>query len=127
MKKRISAIVLVLAMIFSISASASVLRWKNDIDLTPDVAFSGIKATCSIIVSTGDDTAKVSGSMTLSKGGTTICTWSGLSGSGDPIVFSKACTNTQIVKGTYTLSYNLTVSGIHGTDYISDSDTFTYR
>lgn len=126
MKKRISALVLVLAMIFSISASASVLRWNNDIDITPDVTFSGIKATCYLDVSTNDSTATISGSMTLSKGSTTICTWSGLSGKGDT-TFTKSCTNTSIVPGTYTLSYNLTVKGVRGTDYISDSFNFIYR
>ncbi|BDF69236.1 hypothetical protein CE91St41_02170 [Oscillospiraceae bacterium] len=126
MKKRISAIALVLAMIFSISASAAVLRWDSGATIAPDVTFSGIKATCVLDITTGDDNATVTGSMTLSKGGTTICTWSGLSGSGDP-TFSKSCTNTQIVPGTYTLSYNLTIKSSLGTDRISDSATFVYR
>ena len=126
MKKRMSAIVLVLAMIFSISASAAVPRWNSGATITPEVYFSGIKATCALDITTGDSNAAITGSMTLSRGGTTICTWSDLSGKGDP-TFSRSCTSTQIVKGTYTLSYSITIKSSLGTDYISDSDTFTYR
>lgn len=126
MKKRISAIVLVLAMIFSISASAITPRYNNDIDIIPDVSFSGIKATCVLDITTGDSSATITGSMTLSKGSTTICTWSDLSGKGDPI-FSRSCTSTQIVTGTYTLSYNLTVKGVNGTDHVKNSVNFVYR
>ncbi len=126
MKKRISAVALILAMIFSISASAAVLRYKNDVDITPNATFSGIKATCTLVITTGDSSATTTGSMTLSKGNTTICTWSGLSGKGDP-TFTKSCTSTLVVPGTYTLSYDLTVKGTKGTDYISDSFTFVYR
>ena len=126
MKKRISVLVLVLAIIFSISASASVLRWDSGATIAPDASFSGIKATCSLSITTVDDNASVTGSMTLSKGGTTICTWSDLSGTGSPM-FSRSCTSTKIVPGTYTLSYNLTIKSSLGTDRISDSATFVYR
>lgn len=126
MKKRISAIALTLAMIFSISASASVFRWDSGATITPEVYFSGIKATCGLDITTGDNNATITGSMTLARGGTTICTWNDLSGKGDP-TFSRSCTSTQIVKGTYTLSYNITIKSSLGTDRISDSDTFTYR
>ena len=125
MKKRMSAIVLVLAIIFSISASAAVPRWNSGATIIPDVSFSGIKATCSLDITTADKNASITGSMTLSKGGTTICTWNDLSGKGSPI-FSRSCTSTKIVSGTYTLSYNLVITSSLGTDRISDSDTFTY-
>lgn len=118
MKKRISALVFALAIIFSISASAAT-RTNNPILVTPTVVATSSDVTCTLDVSSDSGSVTVSGTVTLYKDGSRIASWS---------VTSPNFEKTYIPggKGTYRMDYSITVKGSAGTDRLSGSEKDTY-
>ena len=120
MKKRVSALVLALALVFSVSAAAVTTRYTNPIDVWPDIVASRSGVKCSVdIAPTPGTRLTVSGTVTLYRDGEYVTTWSVSSPE-----FKETYTPT--LRGTYRMDYNITVKGPAGTDHLTGSKTDTY-
>ena len=118
MKKRVSALVLALIIVFSVSAVAAVPRNVNPIDLVPSMRASSSGVTCSLKI-TAYATVTVSGTVTLYRNDSYVTSW--------PVTglrFNE--TYTPVSKGTYRMDYDITVKGSAGSDHLTGSDEVTY-
>lgn len=105
MKKRTTAVILVVLLVLSISAYAIDARYAS---VYPSLAFNGTTATCRAIVEADNSTDTISASISLKQGSTVVKSWTA-SGKGT-LDFSKTAT---VTKGsTYTLVVNATVAGV---------------
>ena len=120
MVKRVSAITLVLALIFSIGAAAATPRYVNPIDLNANVVASSSGVKCSVDI-TGTPGAKITatGTVTLYRDGKYLTSWSV-----DSLYFSE--TYTPVSRGTYRMDFDITVRGAAGTDHLTGSRSDTY-
>lgn len=119
MRKRISAAVLLLAMLFSVSAAAISPRWDSGARCTARVSFSGNSATCTLKVTTASSSDKITATITLTKDGRELASWVNYTGTGE-LEFSKSITNANVTSGTYRMSYHVVITGSGGTDTIDD-------
>lgn len=120
MKKRVSALVLALALLFSVSAAAATPRSKNPIDYVTSFTVNSSGAHCGVTITAYNVSVSVSGTVTLYKDGKYLTSWSVSSTS-----FSKTYTK-NITSGLYSMEYDLTVKGPYGTDSISGSVDYNY-
>lgn len=118
MKTRISALVLALTLVFSISASAAT-RTNNTFLASPGIKATSRGVICTMVISSADTSLTVSGTITLYKDNAYVTSWS-VSGRN----ISK--TYPQVSSGTYRMEFDLTIKGVDGTDYFSGSDEVTY-
>ena len=84
MKKKISALALVLVLLLSVTAFA---RWEGEDLCRPSLNFSGTTAVCTVRVSSDNSSAKINATVKFMRGGSTLATWP-LTGTGS--VASKA-------------------------------------
>ena len=120
MKKRVSALALALALIFSISAAAATPRFNNPINCSPTLTVTRSGATCEFDVIANGASVTVSGTISLYKDGAFLKSWSVNSTS-----FSETYTR-NISSGTYRMDYNVTVKGPYGTDSVKGSVSEDY-
>ena len=114
MKKRISVLVLMLALLASVTAHAAV-NWDGTFNCDRKLSFRGTTAECFVEVEANEDTARIDATVKLMRGGSTVATWP-LTGTGSAtLTETMGCTSGQ----TYTLQVTGTVSGSFGTDNIS--------
>lgn len=118
MKKRVSALVLALIMVFSVSAAAVAPRNVNPIDLVAEISASSSGVGCSIKI-TAYATVTVSGTVTLYRNDSYVTSWT-VTG----LRFNK--TYTPVSKGTYRMDYDITVKGSAGSDHLTGSTSDTY-
>ena len=108
MKKRISALVLVLALMASVTASA---RWEDTYTISPTLTFSGTTAVCGVTIIAENSSVDIDCTVKLMRGGSTIATWP-LSGKGQATLNkTMGCTSGQ--------TYTLQITGTVGRDSIS--------
>lgn len=119
MRKRVSALVLALAIIFSISATAATPRFVNPISSQAKLTLTSSGATCIVNISSFSSGLTVSGTVTLYRNDNYLTSWNV-----DSLYFSE--TYTPITKGNYRMDYNITVKGSAGTDYVTGSEKGTY-
>lgn len=117
MKKRVSALVFALALIFTISASAVSPRTINPMSHTERITASSSGVTCIVDITGSKLTA--SGTVTLYKNGSQVASWTVSS-----LYFSK--TYTPGGKGNYRMDYDITVKGPNGTDRLTGSESDNY-
>lgn len=120
MKKRVSALALALALIFSISAAAATPRYANPISYDASLVVTRSGATCELDIYPSGVKVTVSGTVTLYKDGNYQTSWSMSSTS-----FAKTYAK-NITSGLYSMEYDLTVKGPYGTDSISGSVDYNY-
>lgn len=120
MKKRISALILALALIFSVSAAAATPRLANPIRPKATLTVTGSGAQCELAINPSGVTVSVSGTVSLYRDGKFLDSWSVTSGS-----FSKTYTS-GITKGLYRMDYDVIVKGPYGTDSVEGSTTYDY-
>ena len=118
MKKRITALTLLLAMCMTLCAHAVEPRTWNDFDYRPILSVSGTTATAKVTV-TAESTAKITITATLYANGSSLATWT-TSGTGSATL-SKSWTKDAISKGNCELEYTITVRGSAGYDTVTDS------
>lgn len=120
MKKRVSALVLALAIIFSISAAAATPRNVNPFNHRAVVVASSSGVVCTLnILPTPGTKLTVSGTVTLYKNDSYLTSWSVTSTS-----FKQ--TYTPGAKGTYRMDFDITVKGSAGSDHVTGSTSDTY-
>lgn len=123
MKKRVSALLLALTLIFSVSAAATTpeTRAVNPITVTAQITVSRSGASCVVKITPRKPASKysVSGTVSLYKNGKFITSWTV-----DSLKFNK--TYTSVSKGTYRMDYDITVKGPAGSDHFTDSRSNTY-
>ena len=107
MKKRISALVLVLALMASVTASA---RWGETYACDRRLTFSGTTATCSVKVTANDSSTKINCTVKLMRGGT--ATW--------PLTGTGSATLTKTMGCTSGQTYTLQITGTCGADRINE-------
>jgi len=115
MKKKLSAVTLVVILVFSLSISAFA-RWNSTDICYTTLSFSGTTANCGLNVETINSSDKITAKLELKNpSGTVIKTWSNITGTG---YLSFGDTYSPVSKGTYTLVATVTVTGSNGTDNI---------
>ena len=119
MRKRVSALVLALAIIFSISATAATPRFVNPISSSAKLTLTSSGATCIVDISSISSGLTVSGTVTLYRDNKYLTSWSV-----DSLYFSE--TYTPIAKGKYRMDFNITVKGPSGSDRLTGSEEGTY-
>ena len=119
MKKRVSALFLALALIFSISAAAATPRAKNPFTHSERITASSRGVTCVVDISSDSVKLTASGTVSLYKDGGFLKTRTVNS-----LYFS--VTYTPGGKGTYRMDYNIIVKGPNGSDSLSGSKSDTY-
>ena len=125
MVKRILTMALVVAVLFSLSLSASA-RWDGADQCSVSLSFWGSTASCSAIITANERTAKVTASISLyrvnSNGTLSNCaTWPVKTGTGK---LSLSGSYSRAVSGnTYRLIVSGTIKDSTGTHSISASDT----
>ena len=108
MKKRISALVLVLALMASVTASA---RWDDAHSIDYSLTFSGTTAVCGVTIIAENSSVNIDCTAKLMRGGTIIESWP-LKGTGYvTLTGTKGCTSGQL--------YTLQITGNVGRDPIS--------
>ena len=108
MKKRISALVLVLALMASVTASA---RWDDAHSVDCSLTFSGTTAVCGVTITANNSSTNIDCTVKLMRGGSTIATWP-LTGTGYATLNkTMGCTSGQ--------TYTLQVTGTVGRDSIN--------
>lgn len=119
MKRRVSALVLALALIFSVSAAAVTSRANNPI--APDYGLTVTRsgALCELYINPSVKVS-VSGTVSLYRDGKFLDSWSVTSDS-----FSETYTGS-ITHGLYRMDYDVTVKGPYGTDSVKGSTTYDY-
>lgn len=120
MKKRVSALVLVLALIFSVSAAAVTPRSANPIRPKATLTVNSSGALCELEINPSGVTVSVSGTVSLYRDGNFVKSWSVTSDS-----FSETYTS-GITRGLYRMDYNVTVKGPYGSDSVKGSTTYDY-
>lgn len=118
MKKRVSALVLALALLFAVSAAAVTTRKVNPVDILPNVAASSSGVTCTVKI-TSFAAVSVSGTITLYRDNSYLTSWPI-----NDLEFEK--TYTPVRSGEYRMEYDITVKGAAGTDYLTGSEFDTY-
>lgn len=120
MKKRISALILAMALIFAVSAAAATPRAVNPIDVASSVSASSSGVTCSIRISAPPGSnITASGTVALYRNDGYVTSWAVNS-----LNFAK--TYTPALRGDYRMDYSITVKGSAGTDNLSGSEYDTY-
>lgn len=119
MKKRITALTLLLAMCMTLCAHAVEPRTWNDFTCRPIFSVSGTTATGKVTVRATDSTAKITITATLYADGSSLATWT-TSGTGSATL-NKSLTKDTISKGNCELKYTVTVRGSAGYDTVTDS------
>ena len=119
MKKRVSALVLTLALLFSVSAAAAVPRVVNPIVVTPKITVSSAGAICSVKITSDSSGLTASGTVSLYRDGKFVTSWPVSS-----LKFSQ--TYTPVVRGAYRMDYDITVKGPAGSDHLTGSASDTY-
>ena len=108
MKKRISALVLVLALMASVTASA---RWDDTHSIDYSLTFSGTTANCFVRIVANDTSTDIDCTVKLMRSGTIIASWP-LTGKGRAtLTETMGCTSGQL--------YTLQITGNVGRDPIS--------
>ena len=105
MKKRFLCLLMVIATLLMVTASAVEARTA---DAFPYISFNGTTATCTVTVSGDHMQDEISITMTLKRGNTVIDTWS-TTGNG---IVKMAETATVELNKTYTLVVDFTVNGV---------------
>lgn len=108
MKKRISALVLVLALMASVTASA---RWSDTGAIDCGLTFSGTTANCLVNIIANDSSTNINCTVKLMRGGSTIATW--------PLTGKGQATLTKTMGCTSGQTYTLQVTGTVGRDSIN--------
>lgn len=120
MKKRISAIVLALALLCSVSAAAATPRSSNPIKPKATLTVTSSGAQCKLAINPSGVTVSVSGTVSLYRDGEFLDSWSVTSDS-----FSETYTRS-VTHGLYRMDYDVIVKGPYGTDSIESSVTYDY-
>lgn len=118
MKKRVSALVLALSLLFTISTAAVTPRSVNPINFVPNVTASSTQVTCKVRI-TAYAPVSVSGTITLYRDDSYLISWPI-----NDLEFKK--TYTPVRSGEYRMEYDITVKGAAGTDYLTGSEFDTY-
>ena len=108
MKKRISALVLVLALMASVTASA---RWNDTSSIDCNLTFSGTTANCLVSIFAENTSTDINCTVKLMRGGRTIATW--------PLTGTGRATLTKTMGCTSGETYTLQVTGTVGRDSIN--------
>lgn len=127
-RSRLLAVVLVMMMALSITATAITPRWNSTLNCLPKFSISGSTASCGLTVTGMTSKDSISGTVILYRveNGdeyTKLNSWS-ISGTGKASI---AKTHSPVGAGTYEMAYDVTVSGSNGTDHILDSRTVVKR
>lgn len=120
MKKRVSALALALALIFSVGAAAATPRSVNPIRPKAALVVTSSGASCQLTINPTGVTVSVSGTVSLYRDGSFVKSWSVTSDS-----FSETYTS-GITRGLYRMDYNVTVKGPYGSDSVKGSTTYDY-
>ena len=120
MKKRVSALVLALALIFSISAAAATPRYNNPIDCNATLTVTSSGANCSFTIDSDGRAVTVSGTISLYKDGAFLKSWS-INSTDFSQTYTKGITH-----ALYRMDYNVTVKGPYGTDNVKGSTSYDY-
>ena len=103
--KRLLGIVIVVAVLLAIPSYAFLMR---NIDVYPDITFSGSEAICSVCIYGDLMTDQISATMVLKRGNTLIGSWS----ANDVGILEMEEFATVSRNKTYTLTVNYSVNGI---------------
>ena len=114
MKKRISALVLVLALMASVTASA---RWGDTYSCNRSLTFSGTTANGSVKIDAESSSTKIDCTVKLMRSGTAIATW--------PLTGTGSATLTKTMGCTSGQTYTLQITGTCGADRINEYVTNT--
>lgn len=122
MKKRLLAVALVVALVFSLNVNAFA-RWNSTESCEPRLSITGSTATCKLEVETNNSSDKISAKLELKNpSGRVVKTFGGLTGTG---YLSYSNTYSPVSTGTYTLVATVTVTGTNGNDTIVVSTSVT--
>ena len=123
MKKRVLPLALVLTLCMALCANAATPRYNNGFAIMHDLTVNSSTAKCTLKVTNVDSSAKVTVSVDLqvraSSGSYSSITGWSESGTGN-LIFSRSFTDSRISQGNCRMSYTITVTGVNGTDTISD-------
>ena len=120
MRKRVSALVLALVLILSVSAAAATPRSINQFSHKKNIVASSSGVVCSVTISCQPGARlTASGTVTLYRDDSYVTSWQ-VSG----LRFNQ--TYTPVHRGTYRMDYDITVKGPAGKDHLTGSKSDTY-